>query len=216
MARLLEVSTSGFYKHQGRSVATRLDERQRRRTDLEMKILAIHRESTGVYGSPRITAELRDGGEVVTETTVVKIMRSVGSSGCPQALRAGRYPRPRTFKVRTTVFDPFASFPEDLVQRRFDQGCLDAVWTSDITYLTCGEDDMYLCAIKDEHSKKVLRWAVADHIAQRARSGCSGHGGRRTWRRCHGHNHALGQRDSIYCRDHEAGVRALQVAAFDG
>ncbi|MET3953664.1 transposase InsO family protein/transposase-like protein [Rhodococcus sp. OAS809] len=162
MARLLEVSTSGFYKHQGRSVTTRLDERQRRRTDLEMKLLAIHRESKGVYGSPRITAELRDGGEVVTATTVVKIMRSVGSSGCPQALRAGRYPRPRTFKVRTTVFDPFASFPEDLVQRRFDQGCLDAVWTSDITYLTCGEDDMYLCAIKDEHSKKSSggRWPI--------------------------------------------------------
>lgn len=154
MARLLEVSTSGFYKHQSLSVKTRLEERQQCRADLEVKILAIHRESKVVYGAPRITAELRDRGETVTEKTVAKIMRSLGVAGIS----------PRTFKVRTTVVDPFASFPEDLVQRRFDRGRLDAVWTSDITYLTCGEGDMYLCAIKDEHSKKVLGWAVADHM----------------------------------------------------
>ena len=154
MARLLNVSTSGFCKHQGRSVRTRLGERLQRRADLEVKILDIHRESKGVYGSPRITAELHDGGEIITEKTVAKIMRSLGIVGIS----------PRTFKIRTTVVDPLASFPDDLVQRQFDQGRLDAVWTSDITYLTCGEGDMYLCAIKDEHSKRVLGWSVADHM----------------------------------------------------
>lgn len=154
MARLLNVSTSGFYKHQGLSVRTRLGERLQRRADLEVKILDIHRESKGVYGSPRITAELHDGGEIITEKTVAKIMRSLGIVGIS----------PRTFKIRTTVVDPLASFPDDLVQRKFDQGRLDAVWTSDITYLTCGEGDMYLYAIKDEHSKRVLGWSVADHM----------------------------------------------------
>ncbi|OZE88383.1 hypothetical protein CH305_00670 [Rhodococcus sp. 15-649-2-2] len=77
-----------------------------------MKILAIHRQSKGVYGAPRTTAELHDWDEVITEKTVAKIMRSLGVVGIS----------PRTFEIRTTVVDPFVSFPEDLVQRRFDQG----------------------------------------------------------------------------------------------
>lgn len=57
---------------------------------------------------------------------------------------------PRSFKFRSTIVDPFASLPDDLAQRRLDQGRLDSVGRSDITCLTCGEDDMYLLyAIKE-------------------------------------------------------------------
>ena len=154
MARLLSVSASGYYAYVKRAAATVLTPRQQRRADLEVKITEIHADSDGTYGSPRITTELREQGEVVNEKTVAKVMASIGLEGIS----------PRTFKVKTTVRDPAASFPPDLVERRFDRGCPDAVWLTDITYLTCGEGDMFLCAIRDGHSRKVLGYSIADHI----------------------------------------------------
>ncbi len=154
MARLLAVSTSGYYQHVKRRAATVLTPRQQRRADLEVKIIDVHKESKGTYGSPRVTAELRSRGEVVSTKTVAKIMASMGVEGIS----------PRTFKIKTTVVDPQASFPPDLIDRHFDQGRVDAVWLTDITYLTCGEGDMFLCAIRDGHSRKVLGYSVSDHI----------------------------------------------------
>ncbi|WP_280270142.1 IS3 family transposase [Nocardia wallacei] len=99
MARLLRVSTSGYYAYVNRRAATVLTDRQQRRADLETKIAAVHRESHGTYGSPRITGELRDRGERVCAKTVAKIMAQAGLEGIS----------PRTFKVRTTVTDPAAA-----------------------------------------------------------------------------------------------------------
>ncbi|GAB3512627.1 IS3 family transposase [Amycolatopsis cihanbeyliensis] len=154
MARLLGVSRAGYYAHVKRVAATVLTPRQQRRADLEVKITQAHKDSSGIYGSPRITAELREQGEVVTAKTVAKIMASIGLEGIS----------PRTFKVKTTVVDPAASFPPDLVDRHFDRDRLDAVWLTDITYLTCGQGDMFLCAIRDGQSRKVLGYSVSDHI----------------------------------------------------
>src|SRR6195952_5694859 len=154
MFRNLPVSRSGFYAWRRRVTGTQLSVAAQRRADLLAKIRMFHRDSKGTYGAPRITSDLREAGEVVTEKTVAAIMAAHGIAGIS----------PRSFKVATTVVDRSALMPPDLVNRVFDQGRLDAVGASDITYLTCGEGDVYLCAIRDEHSKRALGWAAADHM----------------------------------------------------
>ena len=134
MARALEVSRAGYYRWREKRESP--SEAELRRSDLKARILVIHKESKGTYGAPRITAELHSQGDVVSHNTTSLWMRELGVTGIS----------PRLFKVVTTVSDPTASYPPDLVDEHFDQGSLNAVFTSDITYMRIGESFAYLCA----------------------------------------------------------------------
>ena len=149
MARLLEVSTSGYYRWRDAQSCPPLPSEQRR-ANLEVKILAAHRLSQGTYGAPRITLDLLEDGERVTKNTVAARMADLGIAGVSR----------RAFKV-TTISQPGAPYPEDLVERHFDADEPDMLWTSDITYLKIGVSDVYLCCVRDECSSRILGWQLA-------------------------------------------------------
>lgn len=101
-------------------------------------------------GGPRITRELAAKGVVVDRKTVAASMRRQGLEGIS----------PSMFTPVTTIQDPAARGFADHAQRRWDQGRLDAIWISDITYLRTGEGWLYLAAVRDGHSRRVLGWAM--------------------------------------------------------
>lgn len=152
MARLLAVSTAGYYRWRTAQDRPRLPS-EVRRADLDAKIISFHRASGGTYGSPRITTDLHEAGEPVSHNTVAVRMADLGVVGVS----------PRLFKV-TTQPDPTAIHPADLVNRDFQPDGIDQLWTSDITYLRIGAGEAYMCAIRDEGSSRVLGFSVADHM----------------------------------------------------
>ena len=149
MARLLEVSRSGFYAWSKRLPSKRAIRAEK----IEAKIAWFHGESDEVSGSPRILADLREDGEVISRKTVAKAMRRLGLRGiCPR--------RWRTTTQRATG----DTYPPDATNRQWDTGVLNAVWVGDITYLRTWEGWLYLATVIDAHSRRVIGWAIADHM----------------------------------------------------
>ncbi len=122
--------------------------------ELTVKIRAAHEASDGVNGAPRILADLRADGQIVTRNTIAGIMRDNGIQGIS----------PASWHPVTTIADESAHTIPGLLNRDFDCGELDGVWTSDITYLSTGEGWLYLCAVRDGCSRRVLGWAIGDHL----------------------------------------------------
>ncbi len=149
MARLLEVSRSGFYAWLQRRPSKQAVRQER----VEQKIGWFHGESDEVSGSPRILADLREDGETISRKTVAKTMRRLGLRGiCPKKWRT------------TTIVDHADAYPVDAANRAWDTGVLNAVWVGDITYLRTWEGWLYLATVIDAHSRRVIGWAIAEHM----------------------------------------------------
>jgi putative transposase len=149
MARVLSVSRSGYYAWAQRGPSARAVRAER----IEQKISWFHGESDEVSGAPRILADLREDGEIISRKTVATTMRRLGLRGiCPKRWKT------------TTITDAADTYPADAVNRKWDTGVLNAVWVGDITYLRTWEGWIYLATVIDAHSRRVIGWAIADHM----------------------------------------------------
>jgi transposase InsO family protein len=149
-ASSLEVSKSAYYeRHKGVPSARQLSD-----ADLTEKITAIHAESKGTYGAPRIHRELVHPHVACGKRKVTRLMRAAGLEGrCKRRWRT------------TTVADPTAEAARDLIQRHFDPCAeMDRRYVGDITYIGTWEGWAYLATVIDLASRKVVGWALAEHM----------------------------------------------------
>jgi len=155
LCRALGVNRTSFYAWRGRGPS----ERALADAWLTELIREIHEERRRVYGAPRIHAELRMGrGVRVGRKRVERLMRSAGISGLVQA-RGGRGRE----AGREGVLVPGVRVADDLVERRFAAEEPNVLWLADITYLRSWEGWLYLAAVQDAYSRRIVGWSLAEH-----------------------------------------------------
>ena len=151
MCETLGVSKSGFHAWERRAPS----ERALSDAWLTSRIKEVHENARGVYGSRRVQAELRLGQDiVVSRKRIRRLMRQAGISGLVKEVKKGR----------TTIRVPGVRVADDLVERRFKPGALNVLWVADITYLRTWEGWLYLAAVQDAYSRRIVGWAMTEHM----------------------------------------------------
>lgn len=141
MCQVLTVSKSGYYKWKNKSKTKKFQEDQK----ILEKIRIIYLKSNRTYGSPRITAELRDSGIIINKKKVVRLMRDNSL--------ISRISKRKKFNKNKNKIHPLV---KNIVNRNFEAIAPNHVWLSDITYIKTGEGWLYLAAILDVYSRKIV------------------------------------------------------------
>ena len=149
MCELLAVSSSGFYAWLEREPSPREQENH----GLVEQIRVLHQRSRQTYGSPRIHADLQEMGQMVSRKRVARLMRAAGI----QARRKQGY------KVTTKRNEAHAVAP-NLLAQDFRAEAANETWVADITYIDTHEGWLYLAAILDVYSRKIVGWSMSTHL----------------------------------------------------
>ena len=150
MCRVLHVSRTGFHNWERRAPS----DRALSDAWLTEKVRQLHDASRGIYGAPRIDAELDMEHDVrVGRKRVARLMKAAGISGV----------KPRK-RWRTTIRIPGITPATDLVERQFRPTSPNVLWVADITYLRTGEGWLYLAAVQDAYSRQIVGWSMATHM----------------------------------------------------
>jgi transposase InsO family protein len=143
MCRLYGVTRAGFYAWCSRERS----ERERQNAQLAERIRIVHRDSRGIYGSPRVYQALRKRGCRASENRVARVMRTHGIKARVATIRYTNPALQRFFaSTRNEQLDVNLKAP-------------DQVWVGDITYLKVGSIYRYLAVVMDKYSRRVLGWA---------------------------------------------------------
>jgi len=151
LCALFGVSRSGYYAHR------RKPEGERRRQDEQLRplIAALFAESRETYGTPRLRHALRQQHRAApSRERIARLMREAGLTPLQK----------RAFVPRTTVADPAATPAPNLLLELPPLTRPDQVWVSDITYIPTAEGWLYLAAVMDLHTRRILGWATAEHL----------------------------------------------------
>lgn len=148
---LLEVSRSAYYAARGDEPSARAQAD----AGLAREIRSVHEQSKGRYGAPRVHAQLRAQGRRHSRKRIARLMRAQGLRG-----RAAKRWK------KTTVPDPAAAARADRIRRDFtaDASKLNTRWCGDITYIATWEGWLYLATVIDIASRRVVGYAMADHL----------------------------------------------------
>lgn len=149
LCRVLKVSRSGYYAWLHRPPSKRSVEDR----SLTERIREVHERSRYTYGYPRVHAELSALGVECGRRRVARLMREADIQGCMRGRR-----RSSTRQAKDATVAP------DLVDRRFLAAFPDRLWLADITYLPTREGFLYLAFILDACSRRIVGWAMANHL----------------------------------------------------
>jgi putative transposase len=147
MCRCLKVSPSGYYGWRDRPLSARQRDNQR----LLERIRALHAESDGILGAPRIHEDLCDEGETCGQNRVARLMRLEGIQGIPCKK-----------KHRKKVSGPRPPEVENHLARDFAADAPNTKWVTDITYVRIvGGIWLYLCVVVDLYSGLIVGWSMS-------------------------------------------------------
>lgn len=151
LCSVLNVTRQGYWAWKRRPPGPRRQEDER----LKPLVLAAWEESDRTYGAPRVHAELRLGAGVrVGKKRVARLMREQRIQGVSR----------RRGWVRTTIQDPHTAPAPDLVRRDFTATRPDQTWVADITYVPTYEGWLFLAAVMDLYSRKIVGWSMRDDL----------------------------------------------------
>ena len=153
LCEMLDVSPSGYHQSKQRATNSTPQRNLLSNDAVLANIKAIHAETKGEYGWPRIWKELLARGVRVGKERVRKLMAQHG-------IRA----RHKRKYIATTNSDHDLPVAPNLLERNFTAATPNQVWTSDITYVPTAEGWLYLAVIIDLFSRQVVGWSMQPHM----------------------------------------------------